>query len=812
MPPDEDGFSAGAGAGRGPGSSDGIGAGTGETVDTGGAEAGDTDTDTGTDTDTDTDSDRPGGDDDDSDFVAPDRDRLADGAPTTGATGDAGPDPAGTPTDRLADPAAPGAGDRPDDSAAPAQEPDPTPEQPDNQFDPEAGLEDQRGFAADSPTGEAVTELQREIGREAPGVEAGDTASFNIVRSGGGGDRLTAEFAPETEQRIAERRVEQALAADDPESERQAEIQAQAEALREDVAAGTTDVAPEDVTLRVDDGQLVADPGVAALSEAEAAAGTRTDALRAPEPQADEAGLADRFVETATNIPQADEAALAERFAAIDERAAEAAPEVGAGFEPDRAPDRPARNPLTGAVRDATGAPSEREVAADFRAITGLPSEDELRRGVNNELAEAFGTRPRAALESRRERAAERTLDATSDTIQFAQDNPAAAAVAAPAALAEPTPLGEGALLAGAAAGVVGFDLASRVREGRDDEATIGSGSPFSRSELEPEEEPTAISELDVEEDPSPPELDQPGRDADGVAELPVPSRTPPAGELDIPQQERDAPSTIRTAELIGRQIGREREESDVTQESDNDRIVPEEFIPDEEQRLTDDGLPAPEQSEPSAIDGGEDPVFQPERPEQGVRAISPSAATEQSVRIADTFDDSPDPVVGRGSASTDFFGFGLNDRNTGADAITEPLDRIEAAQSSGIAEDNRIEPLAASRAEQRPAQTLELDQALDTAPEQATTEQSLAAQTVEPPAFEQPLRPAVVEPVAASPPGSSLSADVPGRQDATQDDDEEEPLVDGFGLRAREFTNPIETAEEFLGGGGGGGDGGGPR
>lgn len=256
---------------------------------------------------------------------------------------------------------------------------------------------------------------------------------------------------------------------------------------------------------------------------------------------------------------------------------------VDQAFGPDRAPEETSPDAGGEVVQDTVPLPDRREVAADLQALTGLPSRRELTGGANDAVEGSTGVRPRQTFERERRRARDASLTAAAEAAERAQERPVAAVTAgAPVAAAEPSPLGEAALLGGAVAGAVGIDLAQRIRERRDAPAAPGVTS----SEIDVPAEDQRQSEVEVPQDGerAAGEIAAPDDPAVTQSELGVgQSGAFAEAELQTPRQDADRdPLGIRTAELIGRQEARQRQRVDRRRER-RDATIPERFVPDED-------------------------------------------------------------------------------------------------------------------------------------------------------------------------------------------------------------------------------------
>jgi hypothetical protein len=223
------------------------------------------------------------------------------------------------------------------------------------------------------------------------------------------------------------------------------------------------------------------------------------------------------------------------------------------------------------------------------------------------------GTRIRAEYREQTQPAA----DAFNETVPTGTDILGLVGAAAPAAAAEPTPLGEiglGGVVAGAAAVGVGSAVAGRVA-GEDPEAQTDIAIPerdsrrqgelqpgdTNRNELEPGERQT--TELEVPEERAavaPEELGIP-RDAvrDGDAEITGPEGTEitdegdiviPAGTTQVARGNRFEDEEEEEAE----DEDEEEEEEEASEEEEVVVNVPDEFLPDEEQTIGGEGSTEP--------------------------------------------------------------------------------------------------------------------------------------------------------------------------------------------------------------------------
>ena len=308
-------------------------------------------------------------------------------------------------------------------------------------------------------------------------------------------------------------------------------------------------------------------------------------------------------------------------------------------------------------------------------------------------------------------------------------------------------------------------------------------------SELEvPEEQDT--SELSVPEEQQPGELEAPEQRLGEVSELDTPENQQRTfSELDVPSQESPAPMTIRTAELIGRQRGRQRQREQEDEGPLDDRIVPERFIPDEEKTLgEEEQATGPEISEE---------IDEPESAEEQYEFVrqqeeEQTAAEEQ---VQPELDEQTDPFYEQETGTA-----------TGAGAVTEPLfpgmgvgDRLgtRTLTSLGIETRLREEPRADTAAVtapmvgvqplhdigQTPQQSLNLDQTPQQQQEAATT--TAVAQQAGFPALTEPVVQQLQRPAVGTP---NYGFDVPDRTPRPRFGDENRPR------RSEDLGTPTAT------------------
>jgi hypothetical protein len=204
------------------------------------------------------------------------------------------------------------------------------------------------------------------------------------------------------------------------------------------------------------------------------------------------------------------------------------------------------------------------DAGAAVRDRLGLPSESDLAADANELIGEAAGgTTPREArLRARGEAITglNEGADAVTEAVPGGRDTLTGAAVVA--AAAEPTPIGEALLFGGATAGALGGSAASNPEQGDE----LVPASPFTQSEIDAPSDPaTQQSELDVADGTDAGEIGLPDdlTTLGGADELPTPTDpAPQSAELDVPTSDGRDLSTIRAAQLIGRQEGRESDPS----------------------------------------------------------------------------------------------------------------------------------------------------------------------------------------------------------------------------------------------------------
>ena len=286
------------------------------------------------------------------------------------------------------------------------------------------------------------------------------------------------------------------------------------------------------------------------------------------------------------------------------------------------------------------------DAGAEIRDRLGLPSERALADEANEVIGNAAGTTPREArLRARGEAITglREGADTVTDAVPGGRDTLAGAAVVA--AAAEPTPVGEALLFGTGTAGALGGSAASNPEQGEE----LVPESPFSQPEIDAPSDPaTDRSELDVADGTDGGEIGLPDdlTTLGGADELPTPE-DPAAtrSELDVPTGEGRDLSTIRAAQLIGRQEGRESDPS-------TDRFRPDRD--DELQEILSGGgtLGEVEESgEPSVEDGGRQFEDVPEdftsRP-TGVEGFEPADSGVAEPTFPET-----DPGTGLGSGGT---------------------------------------------------------------------------------------------------------------------------------------------------------------
>ena len=226
-------------------------------------------------------------------------------------------------------------------------------------------------------------------------------------------------------------------------------------------------------------------------------------------------------------------------------------------FAPDRAEDRPAPNPITGYLREQTGLPSQREVTADLRAITGIPS----LAGVNRGIGDATGVNPQRTVLSGQERVSANALSAIAGGVEAAQENPVGAVAAgAPVAFAEPTPLGEAGLLAGAAAGALGIDLAGRLESGEVDRDPRSNPLVGGSEVGVPEERPAEQSELDPQQPVQSVEEVSAGDGDFATSEIEAGLVTPQS-EVAVPRRDLNQDPLVLDAQQAAGQVREEEDE-----------------------------------------------------------------------------------------------------------------------------------------------------------------------------------------------------------------------------------------------------------
>jgi len=277
----------------------------------------------------------------------------------------------------------------------------------------------------------------------------------------------------------------------------------------------------------------------------------------------------------------------------------------------------------------------------------GLPSESELATETNELIGDAVGgTTPREARLRARDEAItglNEGADAVEDAVPGGRDTLTGAAVVA--AAAEPTPIGEALLFGGATAGALGGSAASNPEQGDE----LVPESPLTQSEIDTPADPAADrSELAVGEDGRGAELGLPDDltslgDADEIAAPTDPAPQP--SELDVPSGEGRDLSTIRAAQLIGREEGRQRGDGADGFRRDRD---------DELQEILSGGGTignVEESGEPSVNDGGREFEQVPEdftsRP-TGVEGFEPADTGVAEPTFPET-----DPGPGLGSGGT---------------------------------------------------------------------------------------------------------------------------------------------------------------
>jgi hypothetical protein len=319
---------------------------------------------------------------------------------------------------------------------------------------------------------------------------------------------------------------------------------------------------------------------------------------------------------------------------------------------------------------------------------------------------------------------------------------------------------------------------------------TLGAAAVASESELEVPEEQDA-SELSIPEEQQPGELEAPEQRPGEVSELDTPEnqqRTFP--ELDVPSRESPAPMTIRTAELIGRQRGRQRQEED--EGPLDDTTVPERFIPDEERTLgEEEQTTEPELSEeldePESAEEQYDFVRQQEEEQTAAEEQTQPELDEQTDPF---YEQETGTATGAGGVTEPLFipGTGVRDRlgtrtrtltetdlgtrlreNPRGDtaAVTAPMVGVQPLQDLG----------------QTPQQSLSLDQTSQQEQELATT--TAVAQQAGFPALTEPVLQQLQEPEVGAP---NYGFDVPDRTPRPRFGDENRPR------RSEDLGTPAAT------------------
>ena len=201
------------------------------------------------------------------------------------------------------------------------------------------------------------------------------------------------------------------------------------------------------------------------------------------------------------------------------------------------------------------------DAGAEIRDRLGLASESELAAEANDLIGDAVGTTPREArLRARGEAITglSEGADAVEDTVPGGRDTLTGAAVVA--AAAEPTPVGEALLFGGATAGALGGSAASNPEQGDQ----LVPESPVTQREIDAPSDPaTDRSELDVADGTDAGEIGLPDdlTTLGGTDEISTPTDpAPQSAELDVPTGQGRDLSTLRAAQLIGRQQGRQRD------------------------------------------------------------------------------------------------------------------------------------------------------------------------------------------------------------------------------------------------------------
>jgi len=334
-------------------------------------------------------------------------------------------------------------------------------------------------------------------------------------------------------------------------------------------------------------------------------------------------------------------------------------------------------------------------------------------------------------------------------------------------------------------AGALGVDLASRVASAEQRERQ----SPFEPTELTVPEQ-TDAGEIETPEQERAPELPIPVSPLD-QSELPPPTDSS-TSELDVPTRDSDAPPAIRAAELIGRRQQRERNR-DSEGITDREPVVPEEFLPDEEQTIG-DPQPMPEEQPEEPFSDVVD------RPAQGVRTFPPDQTSEPTVSLEETFQPDSQPSTDSATAAEPIIASLGTERDSAFESLGPEIDQ-PTGQPSAIDTDADVgADIFAGQLSDTRVNTAQAQQPLKArrgvSESLLPREEAAQAQPLEAPRLLEERAPATAAPPESSPPSES-----PRPRDRTpDDDDDDEPLDSAFGVVANPFSNPVETAEEFLG------------
>lgn len=662
-------------------------------------------------------------------------------------------------------------------------------DQGDDPFSPNPeteGLEAEFGNLSgeEGATAETVQQLQAEVGQQFEAIDAVDTQAYNIRQSG---DGFEAVLTDEGLRRVAEQRADAVAGQTDDLSP---------EDLSIEVAAGSAFVTADEAAERARERETFDQEAVRDLvSDAERGdrveggvdellAGVERGDRVAVDQQVDEQAGEDLTFGEDYVLQQTDDGLQAVLLPDEQQRQPEGESEQVADLPAPRA-ERPA-DEISAYLRQISGLPSERELAADLREATGAPNTAQLRESAADPFEAWLGEDPRQTFERSQGEARQETLEAAASAAELAQEQPArAVAVGLPAALAEPTAAGEAAILGGLVAGAIGVDLAGEIREveeGGGEPADPGFGAPEISA---PEEAPDEGAEIDVpEQRPGiSSEIDAPEEAPEAFVEIDVPEQRPDTtGELGTPEPEEPDLTVLRTAQLLGEIEERQRQRR---------RDVPEEFIPEEEMTIGE--IVEPEIDEDRFAEQFVD------RPEGGVRTfgeeqVDPETPVEDAVRdqfaggeMTGDVPPSEQPVVQGVLPDED------------ADVAGNLLDRVAVDVDAGVEPDLGVDALAGllPDLDTRARSALGLDQlqlqerGLAEEPRMAEIERLAnpnEAVEVNEPAFPSAMA------GFGTPSGSGR---IRGPDNDREEDDHDPFGVDPF---VNLFDNPIVTGEEFFG------------